>query len=169
MASQLGSVPKKECTWRPLAPRWALGYRHCSQHPPHVLSLFVGFMNLPAFFPHPPSGETHTSQLPQGHWVQRHSFVIFSVVPLLRRKIQGTASGVVKGCPLSGGWGTEAQGEATLPVYPHPQVRQLSPLGVRQDLIIIHSGTLLTTFRLLRRRPPASHPVQSSKGELAGG
>lgn len=77
-------------------------------------------MNLPPFFLSiPQAGEIHTSQLSQGHQAHGHNFLDFSFVSPLRRKIQGFSSGVVKGGPFSGAWGTETQGEAILYLPTH--------------------------------------------------
>lgn len=132
LASQSGSTPKNKCSWCTLVPRWAMGCRHCRQHP-RVLSWFVGFMNLhPFFLSIPHAGEIHTSQLPPGHQGHGHNFLASSFVPPLRRKIQGPSSGVVKGGLFSGAWGPETQREAILYLltYTHTQGRQLSPPGI---------------------------------------
>lgn len=129
-ASQSGSAPKYKRAWCTLVPRWAMGCRPCRQHP-RVLSCTP--MNLHSFFLSiPQAGETHTSQLPQGHQANGHNFLASSFVPPLRRKIQGPSSGVVKGGPFSGAWGPETQREAILYLltYTHTQGRQLSPPGI---------------------------------------
>lgn len=163
-ASQSGSAPKYKRASCTLVPRWAMGCRPCRQHL-RVLSCTP--MNLHSFFLSiPQAGETHTSQLPQGHQAHGHNFLASSFVPPLRRKIQGPSSGVVKGGPFSGAWGArDPEGGYTLPAYLYPYPREAAESS--WDRVGLHHHPLWDPPHNVQVPAPGS--VWSCKGELAWG